>query len=95
MYCILYPLPPLFRGGLPLTTEPPAAPCHARRKKKETEAEAHLFGDKEAYVTNAYRKHQAEQAQFAADLNQRCAAAESPTGGEPRAAWDGFFSATP
>lgn len=47
------------------------AGCH--RKKKENEAEAHLFGDKEAYVTSAYRKYQAEQAQHAADLEARCA----------------------
>ena len=42
------------------------------RKKKEHEAEQHLFGDKEAFVTSAYRKYQAEQAQYAADLNERC-----------------------
>ena len=42
------------------------------RKKKEHEAEQHLFGDKESYVTGAYKKYQAEQAKYAADLNQRC-----------------------
>ena len=43
------------------------------RKKKEQEVEAHLFGDKPVYVTNAYRKHQEEQAKYEAELNKRCA----------------------
>ena len=35
--------------------------------------EAHLFGDKPVYVTNAYRKHQEEQAKYEAELNKKCA----------------------
>ena len=42
------------------------------RKKKEQEVEAHLFGDKPVYVTNAYRKHQEEQAKYEAELNKKC-----------------------
>lgn len=42
------------------------------RKKKEHEAEQHLFGDKEAFVTGAYKRYQADQAKYAADLNERC-----------------------
>ena len=47
---------------------------HLLRKKKEQEVEAHLFGDKPVYVTNAYRKHQEEQAKYEAELDKRCAA---------------------
>jgi len=36
--------------------------------------EAHLFGDKPVYVTNAYRKHQEEQAKYEAELDKKCAA---------------------
>ena len=50
-----------------------ASALPAGRKKKEQEVEAHLFGDKPVYVTNAYRKHQEEQAKYEAELNKKCA----------------------
>ena len=49
------------------------------RKKKEQEVEAHLFGDKPVYVTNAYRKHQEEQAKYEAELNKKCASPPVPS----------------
>ena len=53
--------------------------CVHGRKKKEQEVEAHLFGDKPVYVTNAYRKHQEEQAKYEAELDKRCASPPVPS----------------
>jgi len=41
--------------------------------------EAHLFGDKPVYVTNAYRKHQEEQANYEAELDKKCAGPPVPS----------------